>query len=391
MMRSLKIFTNKGMDNFVSYGYNFLHKMLIEYPVVYNINYLWNIGFLLAFFLILQIVTGIILTMFYTCDITVAFTSIDYIMREVTSGWLFRYLHLNGASILFILLYMHILKAIYYNSYSTPRHTVWTIGFLIYLLLIIVAFSGYLLPWGQISYWAALVITSLITVFQGGLGQTLLTWVWGGFILNDATLHRFFALHYLLPFIIIVLIFFHLLALHSIGSNNPLGIFLLKIDTIPFFPYSYLTDFFSIILFSIGSAFILFFYPETFNHFDNYNYANPMITPEHIQPEWYFLPYYTVLRTIPNKIIGIFFLFVFIVIIGLLPILDNISFIKVFLFQRINAKFFWFFFFNLIFLSFIGACPPLHWYLFFGLFFLHIYFLTFLFFLPFSRLFNFNL
>lgn len=250
-------FSKSGLS--IANFYNEFHSFLIEYPSTYNINYFWNYGFLSGFFLVLQIITGIVLAMHYTPEINFAFFSVDSIMRDVSSGWILRYLHLNGASMFFICIYIHLLKGLYYNSYRSPRGWVWLIGLVIYFFLMGTAFLGYVLPWGQMSYWAATVITNFVTVIPF-IGKDLIVWLWGGFSINNATLNRFFSLHYLLPFIIVGLVLLHLLILHQYGSNNPSGFVSQSIDTVPFFPYSYIKDFLGSIFFMIFFFFLFFFF-----------------------------------------------------------------------------------------------------------------------------------
>lgn len=384
-------FSKSGLS--IANFYNEFHSFLIEYPSTYNINYFWNYGFLSGFFLVLQIITGIVLAMHYTPEINFAFFSVDSIMRDVSSGWILRYLHLNGASMFFICIYIHLLKGLYYNSYRSPRGWVWLIGLVIYFFLMGTAFLGYVLPWGQMSYWAATVITNFVTVIPF-IGKDLIVWLWGGFSINNATLNRFFSLHYLLPFIIVGLVLLHLLILHQYGSNNPSGFVSQSIDTVSFYPYSYIKDFLGSILFMIFFFFLVFFFPEFLNHSDNYIEANPLNTPNHIVPEWYFLPFYAILRSISNKVQGIIVMFLSIILLSYLIILEKFSYLKSNIFKTFHKKLFWFFFFNLIFLGYIGSQFPVSPYVELGLICTHLHLLYFVFFVPFFNyilnLFSFN-
>ncbi|MCD8566689.1 MAG: cytochrome b N-terminal domain-containing protein [Alphaproteobacteria bacterium] len=248
--------------------------------------------------LITMIVTGIILAMQYTANIHMAFDSVERIMRDVNFGWLIRYIHMNGASFFFVAVYIHIFRGMYYGSYKAPRELLWILGVLIFLLMMATAFIGYVLPWGQMSYWGATVITNLFSAIPV-IGEPIRTWLWGGFSVDNPTLNRFFALHYLLPFVIFAVVALHVWALHISGSNNPLGIEpQTKQDTLPFHPYYTLKDSFGLVIFVILFALFIFFMPDALGHPDNYIPANPMVTPPHIVPEWYFLPFYAILRAI---------------------------------------------------------------------------------------------
>lgn len=362
--------------------YSITHSFLIEYPTAYNISYLWNFGFMAGIFLTVQIITGIFLAMYYTPHVDLAFLSIDYIMRDLYSGWFIRYLHINGASMFFIAVYAHIFKGFYYGSYKTPRKFVWTIGIIIYFLMMGTAFLGYVLPWGQMSFWAATVITNFVTVIPF-IGKDIIIWLWGGFSINNATLNRFFSLHYLLPFVILGFVVFHIVVLHGNGGNNPSGFSSNKLDKVSFHPYSWIKDLFGIFFFLFIFLFLLFFFPELLNHSDNYIEANPLITPNHIVPEWYFLPFYAILRSILNKTQGIIIMFFSMFVFLLLPFLDFKSQIKSAMFKGIYKKFFWFFFLNLFYLGFLGAALPISPYIELGLFCTHVHIFFFLVLVPF--------
>jgi len=289
--------------------FSFLNHELHEYPTPRNLNYWWNYGSLAGIMLVIMIVTGIVLAMHYTPNTAMAFDSVERIMRDVNYGWLIRYLHMNGATMFFIVTYIHIFRGLYFGSYKTPRELLWMLGVVILLLMMATAFMGYVLPWGQMSFWGATVITNLFSAIPL-VGQHIVTWLWGGFAVDNATLNRFFSLHYLLPFVIVGVVVLHIIALHRFGSNNPLGIDMKgPQDSIPFHPYYTVKDFFGLGVFMIFYAGLVFFAPNLFGEPDNYIPANPLATPPEIVPEWYFLPYYAILRSIPNKLLGVLAMF----------------------------------------------------------------------------------
>ncbi|MBP7721845.1 MAG: cytochrome b N-terminal domain-containing protein [Alphaproteobacteria bacterium] len=272
------------------------------FPTPRNFNYFWNFGAIAMIMLVLMIVTGIVLAMHYTPHTAMAFNSVERIMRDVNGGWLIRYLHMNGASFFFIAVYIHIFRGMYYGSYKKPRELLWILGVLIFLLMMATAFMGYVLPWGQMSYWGATVITNLFSAIPV-VGESIVTLLWGGFSIDNPTLNRFFALHYLLPFVIFAVVFLHIWALHVVGSNNPLGIDTKgPQDTVPFHPYYTIKDTFGTLVYLVIFCFFVFFMPDALGHPDNYTPANPMVTPPHIVPEWYFLPFYAMLRAITFNI-----------------------------------------------------------------------------------------
>nr|YP_010199617.1 apocytochrome b [Gracilaria cervicornis]UAD89475.1 apocytochrome b [Gracilaria cervicornis] len=290
---------------------------LIDYPTPINIHYAWNFGFLASICLIIQIITGIFLAMHYTPHVELAFASVEHIMRDVNYGWLLRYIHSNGASMFFIVVYIHIFRGLYFSSYTKPRHWVWVIGVIIFLLMIITAFIGYVLPWGQMSLWGATVITNLVSAVPL-IGDSIVTWLWGGFSVDNATLNRFFSLHYLLPFIIAAASLIHLAVLHQDGSGNPLGIDS-NVDKISMFPYFIYKDLLGLLVFILFFSLFIYFSPNVLGHSDNYIEANPMVTPAHIVPEWYFLPFYAILRSIPHKLGGVVAMISAILVLALLP------------------------------------------------------------------------
>jgi ubiquinol-cytochrome c reductase cytochrome b subunit len=316
---------------------NLLNDHLIDYPTPVNINYLWNFGSMAGIFLVVQILTGIFLAMHYTPHVDLAFLSVEHIMRDVNNGWLIRYLHANGASMFFGVVYIHIARGIYYGSYQKPRGFVWVAGVVILILMMATAFMGYVLPWGQMSFWAATVITNLFSAFPI-VGEPIVAWLWGGFSVDNATLNRFFSFHYLLPFLIVGAVLAHLAVLHQNGSNNPLGVHS-GIDKIPFYPYFIIKDLFSWVIAFVFYFGFVFFAPNYLGHTDNYIEANAMVTPAHIVPEWYFLPFYAILRSIPHKLGGVIAMFAALLVLFLLPYL-NTSEIRSSSFRPLHRQFF---------------------------------------------------
>lgn len=289
----------------------FVNDHLKNYQTPKNLSYLWNFGSLAGITLVIMILTGLFLAMHYVPHIDHAFNSVEHIMRDVNAGWLIRYIHMNGASLFFIVVYIHIFRGMYYGSYKEPRQLLWMFGVVIFLVMMATAFMGYVLPWGQMSFWGATVITNLFSAIPF-VGQAIVEWLWGGYSVGGPTLNRFFVLHYLFPFILIALTFLHLAALHRFGSNNPKGIDVDKtsgVDTIPFHPYYTIKDYFGLGVYLMIFAGFVFFAPNFFGEPDNYIPANPLVTPPHIVPEWYFLPFYAILRSIPNKLLGVIAMF----------------------------------------------------------------------------------
>jgi len=328
--------------------------LLIDYPVPTNLNFFWNFGILAGLTLVVQLLTGIFVAMHYTPHVDLAFNSVEHIMRDVNNGWLIRYMHANGASMFFITVYAHMFRGLYYGSYMAPRQAVWGVGVVIYILMMATAFLGYVLPWGQMSLWGATVITNLFSTIPF-LGDDIVAWLWGGFSVNNATLNRFFSLHYLLPFVIVAFSGIHIIVLHQHGANNPLGISS-KTDLTPFYPYYYTKDLFAIVLYFILFATLVFFYPNLLGHPDNYLVANPMVTPPHIVPEWYFLPMYAILRSIPNKVGGVIAMGAAIVVLLALPFL-NISKVRNNNYRPLYSFFFWLFVLNSLILGWVGGKP----------------------------------
>ena len=336
--------------------FSFMDHELNEYPTPKNLNYFWNFGSLAGISLVIMIVTGIVLAMSYTPHVDHAFQSVERIMRDVNHGWLLRYIHMNGASFFFIVVFIHIFRGLYYGSYKAPRELLWILGVLILLLMMATAFMGYVLPWGQMSFWGATVITNLFSAIPF-IGDSIVTFLWGGFSVDNPTLNRFFALHYLMPFLIVGVVILHLVALHRFGSNNPIGIDPSgPQDTVPFHPYYTIKDFFGLSVFLTLFAAAIFFFPNFMGHPDNYIPANPMQTPAHIVPEWYFLPFYAILRAVPDKLGGVLAMFGAIAVLFILPWLDR-SPIRSGNFRPIFKIFFWVFFADCIALGYLGGMP----------------------------------
>ena len=315
---------------------------LTDYPTPKNLNYWWTFGGILTFCLITQIITGIVLGMHYVAHADLAFQSVEHIMRDVNYGWLIRYVHANGASMFFLAVYIHIFRSLYYGSYKSPREVIWIIGMLIYFLMMATAFMGYVLPWGQMSFWGATVITNLFSAIPL-VGESITNWLWGGYSVDNPTLTRFFSLHYLFPFLILGLVVLHIWALHVPGNNNPIGIDIKKPskDTVPFHPYIVIKDAFALLIFLLIFAFFVFFSPNILGHADNYIEANPLVTPAHIVPEWYLLPFYAILRSVPDKLLGVIAMFAAIFVLVILPWLDT-SKVRSTVFRPIYKQFYWF-------------------------------------------------
>jgi len=326
---------------------------VIDSPQPSNISYLWNFGSLLAFCLIIQIVTGVTLAMHYNPSVLEAFNSVEHIMRDVNNGWLIRYLHSNTASAFFFIVYLHMGRGLYYGSYRAPRTLVWTLGVVIFLIMIITGFLGYVLPYGQMSLWGATVITNLMSAIPW-IGQDIVEFLWGGFSVNNATLNRFFALHFVMPFVLAALALMHLIALHdSAGSGNPLGVSG-NYDRLPFAPYFIFKDLITIFLFILGLSIFVFFAPNMLGDSENYVVANPMQTPPAIVPEWYLLPFYAILRSIPNKLLGVIAMIAAILILLIMPLVD-LSRSRGIQFRPLSKIAFYVFITNFLILMVLGA------------------------------------
>ena len=331
------------------------HVVGSKYPAPKNLNYFWNFGFIAGFMLMTMILTGIFLAMNYTPHVTMAFDSVERIMRDVNYGWVIRYMHANGASFFFIAVYIHIFRGLYYGSYKAPREVLWWIGVIILILMMTTAFMGYVLPWGQMSFWGATVITRFFTAIPV-VGDAITTLLWGGFGVDNPTLNRFFSLHYLLPFVILGVVVLHIWALHIPGSNNPLGIDAAPADKIPFHPYYTAKDAFGVGVFLLFYFGVVFYAPNLLGEPDNYIKANALQTPPHIVPEWYFLPFYAILRSIPNKLLGVIAMFGSLLILFVLPWLDT-SRVRSANFRPVYRVFFWIFVIDVLLLGWCGSQP----------------------------------
>lgn len=329
----------------------------MSFPTPRNLNYWWTFGGILMLCLIIQIVSGVILGMHYVAHVDHAFDSVQRIRRDVPYGWLMQSTHAVGASMFFLAVYMHIFRALYYGSYKAPREVLWILGCLIYLVMMATAFLGYTLPWGQMSFWGATVITGFFGAVPV-VGESLQQWLLGGYAVDNATLNRFYSLHYLLPFVIAALSALHIWALHVTGSNNPIGVSdKVKTDTLPFHPYFTVKDMFAVTIFLIIFAFFLFYLPEALGHADNSIKADPLVTPAHIVPEWYFLPFYAILRAVPDKLAGILLMLGAIAVLFVLPWLDT-SRVRSMRFRPVARWFFFIFIFMSFVLGWCGAGVP---------------------------------
>ena len=360
-----------------------VNSYVVDNPEPANISYYWNFGSLLGICLIIQILTGVFLAMHYCPNVDLAFTSVEHIMRDVDSGWLLRYTHSNVASFFFLFVYFHIARGLFYGSYRRPRVLVWSIGVIIFILMMATAFLGYVLPYGQMSLWGATVITNLLSAIPV-FGKDLVEFIWGGFSVSNATLNRFFSLHFLLPFVLAALAVGHLIAIHEHGSSNPNGISN-NVDKLPFHPYFVFKDLVTILLFLSALAIMVFYYPNVLGHSDNYIPANPMSTPASIVPEWYLLPYYAILRSIPNKLLGVIAMFGALLILLILPFFD-ISRVRGSQFRPLNNLLTMSLFAAFLILMWIGACHPETPYVEIGQIATAYYFCWFLFLVPLTGL-----
>ncbi len=359
----------------------FVKDQALDFPTPKNLNYWWTFGGILAVMLVVQIVTGIVLVMHYTAQVDMAFASVEHIMRDVNYGWMMRYMHMNGASFFFIAVYIHMFRGMYFGSYKAPREVLWMIGVIIYLIMMATAFMGYVLPWGQMSFWGAKVITNLFSAIPF-VGDSVTTWLWGGYSVGNPTLNRFFSLHYLLPFVLAGIVILHIWALHVPGNNNPTGISVKgPQDTVPFHPYYTLKDGFAIVMFLIVYCLFVFYGPNYLGDAVNYAQANPLSTPAHIKPEWYYLPFYAILRSIPNKLLGVLAMFSSILILLFLPWLDT-SRVRSGKYRPIFKLEFWVFAVVCVALGYIGSRPPEGSYVLWGQILTVYYFAHFIIILP---------
>ena len=338
-----------------------LENTLKKHPYPKNLSYWWNFGSIAGICLVIQILSGLFLAMHYVPNTKLAFDSVEHIMRDVNYGWLIRYIHAVGASMFFVALYAHMIRSLYYGSYKPPREILWWVGIIIFLLTMATAFMGYVLPWGQMSFWGATVITNLFSAIPI-VGESIVQWLWGGFSVDNPTLNRFFVLHFLMPFLIVGIVLLHLVALSTTGSNNPSGVPMKsKKDSISFHPYFTIKDMVGFVVFFIIFGYFLFFYPNALGHPDNYIPANPLVTPAHIVPEWYFLPFYAILRAVPDKLGGVLMMFGAIILLFFLPYLDK-SKVRSGAYRPAFKKFFYIFVINFVFLGWLGKSPADGWY-----------------------------
>ena len=334
-----------------------VHSSFVAFPVPRNLNYFWTFGAILIAFLGIQIITGVWLAMHYDPSSANAFESVEHIMRDVNYGWLLRYAHANGASMFFVAVYVHIFRNLYYGSYKAPREVLYLLGVIIYLLMMATAFLGYTLPWGQMSFWGATVITNILAAIPV-VGDTIQSLLWGGYSVGNPTINRFFSLHFLLPWMIAGVVVLHVWALHVTGQNNPAGIPIKSSkDAVPFTPYATIKDVFAVVVFMILFAWFIFYQPNYLGHADNYVPANPSVTPAHILPEWYFLPFYAILRAVPDKLGGVILMFGAVLILAFAPWLDT-SRVRSCNYRPVYRVFFWVFLVNAILLGWLGAKPP---------------------------------
>lgn len=396
-----EIFSGNFMSKFLTictrwnknYLLGFVDAHIIHYPTPINITYAWSFGALAGICLIIQILTGLFLGMHYTPHVDMAFSSVEHIMRDVNNGWMIRYMHANGASMFFIVVYCHIFRGLYFGSYMHPRQLLWCSGVLIFILMMATAFMGYVLPWGQMSFWGATVITSLFTAIPI-VGNSIVEWLWGGFTVDNATLNRFFSLHFFLPFIIAGLSLLHLALLHKDGSNNPLGVDS-SVDKVPFYPYFFVKDLFAFFVFLTFFCIFIFYFPNLLGHPDNYIPADCLSTPAHIVPEWYFLPFYAILRSIPDKLGGVAAMGGSLIVLFLIPFI-NTSEIRSTTFRPVFKIFYWLLVADFLILGWVGQKPVKDTYIFIGQAATVYYFLFFVILIPFignfeSRLIHFKI
>jgi len=350
----------------------YVYRMLFLYPAPANLSYMWNFGVYALVGLLIQIITGILLAMHYVPDMDLAFLSVEHIMRDVNHGWMLRYVHANGASVFFIAVYIHVFRGIYYGSFLYPREMLWIVGVIILILMIATAFLGYVLPWGQMSFWAATVITNLFSAIPK-IGNDIVFWLWSGYSVSNATLTKFFSLHYFLPFVILGLVGIHILLLHENGSNNPLG-YSLKTEFVAFFPYYFAKDVLGFIAYLYLVLGLILISPNLLGHTDNYIQANPMVTPAHIVPEWYFLPFYAILRAVPDKLGGVLALAMALILLFVLPWMFFTE-VRSMRFRPTSRWLFWFFVIVCLQLGWIGSRSASFPYVLIGQLFTIFYFL----------------
>jgi ubiquinol-cytochrome c reductase cytochrome b subunit len=365
-----------------------MHGQFVDFATPRNLNYMWTFGGILMFMLMVQIVTGVILAMHYVPSDTMAFDSVERIRRDVSYGWLLQSIHATGASMFFLAVYIHMARGLYYGSYKAPREVLWILGVIIFLLMMATGFLGYTLPWGQMSFWGVTVITNLFSAIPL-VGESIVVWLWGGYSVSGVTLNRFFALHFLLPFVIAGVVILHIWALHHVGQNNPDGIEIKsKSDSVPMAPFAVMKDLVGLAAFVMLFAWFVFFAPRYLGHADNFIEANPMVTPAHIVPEWYFLPFYAILRSITfnigpmeAKLGGVIAMFSAVLILAFVPWLDT-SRVRSGKYRPMFKWFFWFFMFTFVALGYLGGKPAEGAYVAWAQFFTFYYFAYFLVILP---------
>ena len=370
-----------GRDPLLSLVNNYV----VDSPTTANINYVWNVGSILGLILVIQLITGITLAFHYQSDISIAFDSVEHIMRDVWFGAFIRYAHANGAALFFIFVYIHIAKAIYYGSYRKPRVALWNVGIVIFILMMAIGFLGYCLPFGSMSYWGSTVITSMFSAIPL-IGTDLTEFIWGGFSVNNATISRFYALHFLLPFVLIALVVVHLIYLHVNGSSNPLGISTNN-EKLPFHPYFIFKDIYGFIIVIFILVYIITVMPNTLGHSDNYIPADPLVTPSSIVPEFYFLSFYAILRAVPNKLFGVILMFAAILILFLLPYIDN-SNLRSNTMKPLGKVLYWLFIANFFLLTWLGGQHATYYYVMASQLCTVVYFLYFLIGINYDTVFN---
>jgi ubiquinol-cytochrome c reductase cytochrome b subunit len=358
-----------------------MHGQFVDFPTPRNLNYLWTFGGILSFLLGIMILSGLVLSMHYVASDQLAFNSVEDIRRDVNYGWLLRNIHAVGASMFFLAVYIHMARGLYYGSYKAPREVLWILGVIIYLLMMATGFLGYTLPWGQMSFWGATVITNFFTAIPI-VGDSITKWLWGGYGVSGVTLNRFFSLHFLLPFVIAGVVALHIWALHVVGQNNPTGIEIKsKSDSVPMAPYALMKDLFGLAVFVLLFAWFVFFAPDYLGHSDNYIEANPLVTPPHIVPEWYYLPFYAILRAIPSKLGGVIAMFGSIAILCFVPWLDT-SRVRSAKYRPLFKWFLLFYFFSVVALGYLGGKPAEGSYIIWARLFTFYYFAFFLLIMP---------
>nr|YP_010533558.1 cytochrome b [Gomphonema parvulum]UXX44709.1 cytochrome b [Gomphonema parvulum] len=362
-----------------NYLISFITSHIIYYPTPISLTYAWSFGSLAGITLVVQMISGIFLSMHYTPNIDLAFSSIEYIMRDVNNGWLLRYIHANGASMFFIVVYAHVCRGLYYGSYMEPRELLWCSGVVLLLLMMATAFTGYVLPWGQMSLWGATVITNMVTAIPVA-GKPIVQWLWGGYTVANPTLNRFYSIHFLLPFIIAGVTLIHLALLHKVGSSNPIGSDA-GIDDIPFYPYFVSKDLFAFSVYLLVFATFVFYFPNVLNHPDNCIPADPLQTPAHVVPEWYFLPYYAILRSIPHKAGGIVAMLGSLLVLLIIPF-SNTSDVRNTTYRPLFKVFFWLFIVDFVILTWVGQKPVKDYFILTGQIATFYYFLFFIVLIP---------